>query len=487
MPRRWKGAALNGAFALLQAALLAAYGLLGLFGLPALWSWLAWALAAGAGGLLFLRGRRAASLLLQSAALAAPLALSAAYGFVTYAGLHEALPLPEERGSDEGRPLLAHLSDTHFLAPGRGTTEEGDRWDPAWVRDSLGRLKALRPAFVVVTGDITDTGAEDEWEVALSSWLAPLGRTAPVVLAPGNHDMQPAMDVKRRKIFSQVHRQEQLAARYLRAQAELLPGIRDWQGRPLAPLARELWEGSKVREVDAWVLDCVQASVELSRGAGGRLSPAGAGAAFKSCQELGERRLREAGVRRPPRDRPEPDYRDWFPLVFLQQPERSAVLVLDSNVEPTWTIGRVGLGAFGSGQLDRLEKALSRLPRDIRRVFVILHHRPLKYMRDLWSPPRAFWSLDAWRRSPAGDYGLLSSRWEESNRLVEILLARAEAEPDREFHLLFGHYHAPRAARLQGLVGVREAPAAYRGGYWVASVPEDGERLRWRLEGAHGD
>lgn len=86
--------------------------------------------------------------------------------------------------------LIAHLTDTHIVPPGeRGT---GDI-DPA-VRlerciDDINSLRP-RPDAVLITGDLTERGREDEYAELrrVLEWL-----TAPYFLIPGNHDATAAM------------------------------------------------------------------------------------------------------------------------------------------------------------------------------------------------------------------------------------------------------------------------------------------------------
>jgi len=95
--------------------------------------------------------------------------------------------------------LVAQITDTHILAPGKlfhaphRATPPGA--DPGWSRIDtaacLGRavatLNALKPRadVVVVTGDLTDHGAAEEY-AHLRELLAPLAM--PAYLIPGNHD-----------------------------------------------------------------------------------------------------------------------------------------------------------------------------------------------------------------------------------------------------------------------------------------------------------
>lgn len=78
--------------------------------------------------------------------------------------------------------VIAHLSDTHF----GGHPDAESR-----ARRVLDHLGAMEPAVdvVLVTGDIADHGAVEEYDVAqkvLGGWSGP----APMLVCPGNHDVR---------------------------------------------------------------------------------------------------------------------------------------------------------------------------------------------------------------------------------------------------------------------------------------------------------
>lgn len=95
--------------------------------------------------------------------------------------------------------ILAQLSDPHILARGKlfrgpiqGIAPDAERalreFDPAaYLARAIATVNALvpRPDITVVTGDLVDNGAPEEYE-HLRALLAPLAM--PVVVIPGNHD-----------------------------------------------------------------------------------------------------------------------------------------------------------------------------------------------------------------------------------------------------------------------------------------------------------
>ena len=86
--------------------------------------------------------------------------------------------------------LICQLSDLHVRPPGQLAYRRVDT--AAHVRRCVEHIAALDPPpdAIVVTGDIADRGAPEEYEHALAL-LAPLA--APLFVIPGNHDDRTAL------------------------------------------------------------------------------------------------------------------------------------------------------------------------------------------------------------------------------------------------------------------------------------------------------
>ncbi len=92
--------------------------------------------------------------------------------------------------------IIAHISDLHALAPGQKLMNVLDV--NALARDAVSRVNALevRPDVVIVTGDLTHNGREDEMRNARDVLDA---LEAPYVAIPGGHDDQDVFE----KVFTQ--------------------------------------------------------------------------------------------------------------------------------------------------------------------------------------------------------------------------------------------------------------------------------------------
>ena len=74
---------------------------------------------------------------------------------------------------------IVHLSDPHF----------GENVDLQKIVAIEHLVPDLQPDAVVVTGDLTERARHGEFQAACG-WIRELERTAPVVVIPGDHDMQ---------------------------------------------------------------------------------------------------------------------------------------------------------------------------------------------------------------------------------------------------------------------------------------------------------
>ncbi len=74
---------------------------------------------------------------------------------------------------------IVHLSDPHF----------GEDVDLQKIVATEHLIPDLQPDAVVVTGDLTQRARHGEFQAA-RAWIRELERTAPVIVIPGDHDMQ---------------------------------------------------------------------------------------------------------------------------------------------------------------------------------------------------------------------------------------------------------------------------------------------------------
>lgn len=130
------------------------------------------------------------------------LAVSMVAASLYWAWRELAVPTPALAAEDvpppsEGRALrVAHLSDLHLVAsrhefrmePGTRGPQGNARWRSAAAR--LADIDRTEPLdWILITGDITDTGARAEWVEFLDQLDAHSALRDRVMIVPGNHDV----------------------------------------------------------------------------------------------------------------------------------------------------------------------------------------------------------------------------------------------------------------------------------------------------------
>jgi len=162
----------------------------------------------------------------------------------------------DEATSHEFR--VAHLSDLHAMADGQTLAENPRRSVPinviAELFSSLSRVPGLDS--IVVSGDLTDKGDIDSWK-ALLSCAGVEEAAARIVMAPGNHDLNPIEPGFWRSLrnFADLRRtgQNLRALRYLQV-ANAIMGER---AELICPYTQRLTTLSRVMaraqpDIDAW-------------------------------------------------------------------------------------------------------------------------------------------------------------------------------------------------------------------------------------------
>jgi hypothetical protein len=165
--------------------------------------------------------------------------------------------VPPDAPDASASAVLYHVSDLHIAAPKQMPYElevDDGHW-PLETKPTSERLRArlthiltraiqAGPCPIVVTGDITDTGAQCEWDAVVAT-LMPFA--ARLVLAPGNHD------ISINRSTEPDYRQNKRAARCQRF-AEALTQLSELPAKPydeLFPACRPLAEGATLFVLDS--------------------------------------------------------------------------------------------------------------------------------------------------------------------------------------------------------------------------------------------
>lgn len=233
---------------------------------------------------------------------------------------------------------VAHLTDLHVTASDETSRVDGGPGGNAALRralEELGRLKPEELTAVLITGDITDAGAPDEWRRFFE--MAPAALLEKCVLVPGNHELNiPQGKGLRAAVEPQDQVERKFRAIRFVAAADRVQGARAFVAdesapdRPLRPL----------RDYLARHEETLQSFIDLARK--GRL------------ERKGDAKWKEL------RAAPYVVWDEIFPMVVEVPGTELRVLVLNSNDEGLDLLTNA-YGLIGRSQLRRLRLMLPQL------------------------------------------------------------------------------------------------------------------------------
>jgi 3',5'-cyclic AMP phosphodiesterase CpdA len=401
------------------------------------------------------------------------------------------------------RPLFAHISDTHFIGNLGHETFEGTPWDLVRLQYVAEQLVRLKPRYLLLTGDVTDSGSSAQWKQAEDTLLEPMRRAGIIILmAPGNHDLQSVFfDRHHDEKQPAPHRIALLAQRFIEAQYLEMPTVTsqqhslksmlDWQPTP------DNVRGNLIEKCER---DCSYSYSGLNpaqpnfgaRNTGNPkrfvpvpVLPREVVACFDACsnsdfstEDQLQSRSQLVDAHNAVSACP-----DWFPLEYHNGP--LTALSLCSSAQPEPSIFSNAIGAFGPAQLKRFADQLHALPPGTRYVLILLHHSTVRPADEIFGAPTKL-KYENFIDSLAFEYTFLKADLRESRTLVQEALNASRMTDGPEIILFYGHRH-----RHLGFLGsvdnsliTEEAPAAFEPGegVWLGYEVEAGERhrIRWQ-------
>src|SRR6266480_1704160 len=111
--------------------------------------------------------------------------------------------------------MFVHISDLHLVGEEIKSTYDGSEPGNSYLPDMLAAIAQANPAYLLISGDITDRGFVDQWSNAIR-YLSPIATGIPVILAPGNHDLSNAFEGDLADVTPETRMQ-----RFVRAQQRL--------------------------------------------------------------------------------------------------------------------------------------------------------------------------------------------------------------------------------------------------------------------------
>jgi Calcineurin-like phosphoesterase len=417
-----------------------------------------------------------------------------------FAALPPAVPLDPSRDGCLGPALFAHISDIHTLA-GQTRTVEDDVPGNARLPRLLDAIASARPAYLLVTGDVTDHGAAGEWDVALDL-LEPATRRMRVIMAPGNHDLS--------GVFSNVlalggSAEDWQVDEFLDQQHTLFAGIEDATGASLASSFKTApSKKTEYQKAGMEVLACAfRCQTDRSRES---LSPPPPSATqfsspqrdyyeqqksrieaqyarcFIACQNSPEQKLLERT------DAYWKQYREAaFPLALVDEDRGIAIFSLRFHaVGGGKSFGTNAMALLDEAQAGKLIERLRNLRDNITTVIVMQHYPITRGPGDVlplpllpYWPPAEWWK--EFQDSKPYAYSFLVSDRGAAGTVLKEMRAMADAHPRRTYLLLFGHRHLRTLGAL-GRVILAEAPnvASSGGGFYLGTRGSAGEtKISW--------
>ena len=369
-------------------------------------------------------------------AIAAPVAGTVAIGTLRHGNLKMAGPDEHDGGASLAidkateRPLFVHLSDPHFVGAGRQETFQHLPRDPVALASLTEGILRIKPTYLLVTGDVTDTGSEPEWQQAEAILFGPARKEGiAVIVAPGNHDLQPAFGGVQMAL-SPERASTILLRRFLEASGVARAGLRTTDDRSVASLVD--WRPTETEVAERATRDyltCMANPIE----------PRAAGPAWAEGCRLATtpERVRESMVT----FRTASACTDWFPLLHADAAAGVSIFVLCSSAVTTSTYGSNAIGTFGSPQIQRLLRTIQDLPPSARHVLILLHHPPVKRWGDDNGWPANWLSWTDWNNSSMYNFGLLGSEWRDAVDLMNGLVNLRQRPGSPSIAVLFGHRH----------------------------------------------
>ncbi|MHC4713757.1 MAG: metallophosphoesterase family protein [Planctomycetota bacterium] len=351
-------------------------------------------------------------------------------------------------GVPSGPVLCAQFSDIHITASDSVATMEGGTGGKDHLCSVLDRLRSLTAGYLLISGDVTDTGAKGEWERFLETLcprIDPL-ETA-VLISPGNHDLSPAYGENTRNRL-------QL---FLWVQARTAPSVATAGGVPVrdveAVAEKEISpfvdsEAPRLREEYIRTLSSVSPPPGVSPALQARLKID----AMNRAIEMANRKDWHNEARKVLLNR-------WFnkrwyalfPLRLDDHVRKAVFLLLNSNFSGSQLLGDSALGACGKEQLERLAATLSSLSPEVEHVFIVTHHAPFRkpgdwrFLKTLPNSGKKKGRLSRIKERLMA-YALLRFEAAEARDLLNSISAAADNH-EATFYVLCGHRHTSTAGR----------------------------------------
>lgn len=402
--------------------------------------------------------------------------------------------LPMEPAGEEGTPLVAQLSDLHLVKNGQLTTQDGSRPGNLNAPALLKAIAARRPGYLIVTGDITDSGAVAEWEMAsrLFKEFHERTPTTQIILAPGNHDLGLVYERWKFSLAQYPLEFSVRVPRFLTALGQVNGEFLTADHISLAQLLKQAPPHPDEAQVEFLELEleqeirhCEMAEQQQSGfrqypGQYGYGSMPGTSPSDRAqCVQAASMRFGASPIARA--------YFEWraywveneyrhFPLVEKSPDGATEFIVLAS--EPAKSIGENAVGHLESRQLKAFYELLNTVPASVKSLFVLYHHPVvlLDHEQDRFVQKAAGSLGERWtalQDSLVWADTFLESDPDQCVGIVQQLESLQRRRADLRIYFLYGHRHR-RTLSTRNQVTYIEAPNAANDSPGIFYIAEPG-------------
>lgn len=386
-----------------------------------------------------------------------------------FRGLRELVALgaplsPKEMTSGD-QALFSHVTDLHITGADDIATLEGDKGGLIPLRAWLVKMRAIAPSYLLLSGDITDTGSRKEWERVRAVLRDEWGGQPRIFACPGNHDVS--------RVYNEPN--EHGLKNFLDFQRDFCPDLLAHDGRNWSAIQRDFSEqyhrdiqihASAMR--NAFVRDEANVAATWTFGAKRRraalraiilkaskidwkaqaLLPEAETAAF-------DKHLETIGA-------------TLFPFYFVDADKHVGIISLNSVANRSKAF-ESALGEYGDAQLNEFANVLDAVSSKSSAVIVVTHHGLCRKDQDL----KLFAEVNlTWRGlkrlvSRVKEYALLTFEFEETRRFFRILEDTGSRHAATRYYVVCGHRHAAMIGWIGRVLVLEGCDSSRKATHWL--------------------
>ena len=340
-------------------------------------------------------------------------------------------------GPSFGELLASHVSDVHVTRKDEVPRFEGGMGGYLALAAWLDMVVPLRPRYLIISGDVVDSGNPTEWARVEALIFAKLRHRTALLMSPGNHDLCPFYGSPgRHHVRSYFQVQSRFCSSLITANGLRIVEVFDHANREIAHLVDDR----------AAMLQAAFVARPTLRPAPGQVG------SLRVDVDYSPSRLKDSeAIDWRARARSdlvdewfEQHWYDLFPLRLVDKEGGAVILLLNSVIRGMKTLGASALGRLGEGQIKRVRNVIGGVAPWVRTVVIVMHHAPFRRergLRDLWRE----WSSHSARLRRVKDelveFSIAAHEVQEAWNFITQLNKATEEHPGLRVVLCCGHRH----------------------------------------------